>query len=233
MLLAEKTFTEVKQHLRDSNGLIIPVGTCEQHGSHLPLNNDILSAEYFANVLSEMTGHLVAPTINYGINLPCDKLMSGTTSITPEILHAMLLSITEWWRTQGFKRFFVITFHGDPFHLEALSNLGDDTVLIEPWEIEYDDILEKQSTMKHACEAETSVALYLYPQKVRTNRIQEHDIPYEVFEDYLFHRKTSMPQNYKGNLGFPSAASAEKGKALVERMIVRMMKDYKAFSTRV
>jgi creatinine amidohydrolase/Fe(II)-dependent formamide hydrolase-like protein len=56
--------------------------------------------------------------------------------------------------------------------------------------------------------------------------VREHDIPYSIFEDYLFHRKTDEPEGYVGNLGFPSAASAEKGKILVERMMAKMMADY-------
>jgi len=69
MLLADMTYIEVERYLENNNGIIIPIGTCEQHGAHLPLNNDILGVEYFAKVMSEKTGLLVAPTVNYGVNL--------------------------------------------------------------------------------------------------------------------------------------------------------------------
>ena len=231
MLLADMTYDDVESYLNSNNGLIIPVGTCEQHGSHLPLNNDILCVEYFARVLAEKTRLLIAPTINYGVNLPCDRVMFGTTSINAEILRSMILSITDWWRSQGFGQFVLLTFHGDPFHINALSNLSNDTFLIEPWEIEYRDILERQETMKHACEAETSVALYLYPEKVKMSLVKEYDIHYEVFEDYLYHRKNDKPDGYVGNLGFPSAATISKGEILVKRMIEKMMSDYVALNT--
>lgn len=226
MFMADMTFNEVSEHLKTDSTLIVPVGTCEQHGYHLPLNNDILAVEFFAGILSQKTGHLIAPTVNYGVNLPCDMLMTGTATLTCGLLREIIVSLTGWWRAQGFSRFILLTFHGDPFHIEALSNIGTDVYLIEPYEIEYSDILEKQSTMRHACEAETSVALYLYPQKVRMNCVREHDIPYSIFEECLFHRNCTEPEGYVGNLGFPSAASAEKGKMLVERMIAKMMKDY-------
>lgn len=226
MLMADMTFDEVREHLKTDSTLIVPVGTCEQHGYHLPLNNDMLMVEYFAGILSQKTGHLIAPTVNYGINLPCDRFMPGTATLTLSLLRETVLSITGWWRTQGFSRFMLLTFHGDPFHIEALSNIGEDVFLIEPYEIEYSDILEKQATMRHACEAETSAALFLYPQKVRMKRAREHDIPYSIFEDYLFHRNSSVPEGYVGNLGFPLSASAEKGKILVERMVAKMMEDY-------
>jgi creatinine amidohydrolase len=224
--MADMTFAEAREHLKTDKTLIVPVGTCEQHGYHLPLNNDTLMVEYFADLLSQKTGHLIVPTVNYGVNLPCDRLMPGTATITSDLLRGTIVSITGWWRSQGYSRFILLTFHGDPFHIEALSNIGEDVYLIEPYEIEYAGILEKQSTMRHACEAETSVALYLYPQEVRMPCVREHDIPYNIFEDYLFHRKNTEPEGYVGNLGFPSAASAEKGRILVERMTAKMMADY-------
>ncbi|MDR1630907.1 MAG: creatininase family protein [Oscillospiraceae bacterium] len=225
MLMAEMTFEEVKVHLNHNRQLIVPVGTCEQHGPHLPLNNDILCAEILANKLSEKTGALVAPTINYGVNLPCDKFLADTTTISEITLRETVLSITSWWREQGFSQFFLLTYHGDPFHIKALSYLCKDIRLLEPYEIEYADILEKQATIKHACEAETSLALFLYPEKVRRERITESDIPFAVFEDYLFHKKTIPPARYTGNLGFPSAATAEKGEIIFERMMEKLLHD--------
>lgn len=62
--LAQLTWPEIDHR----NGIIIPVGTCEQHGRHLPLNTDILLAEYFAERLAEHTQLYIAPTINYGVN---------------------------------------------------------------------------------------------------------------------------------------------------------------------
>jgi creatinine amidohydrolase len=71
MLMVDMTWNEVEKHISEViDNLIIPVGTCEQHGYHLPLGNDTFIVEYMANILSERTNALVAPTINYGVNLP-------------------------------------------------------------------------------------------------------------------------------------------------------------------
>ncbi len=227
MRLSDLTWGEVKEYInKESKYLIIPVGTCEQHGYHLPLNHDILVVEHMAQELSEKTGILVAPTLNYGVNLPCDRLLSGTTTVTPEILKSIILSITEWWRDQGFQLFLLMTYHGDPFHIRALSGLGKDIGLIELGNIEYSDILEKQSTIRHACEAETSVGLCLYPERIRFEQIKEYDIPFEQFREYLFHANLNQPENYVGCLGFPSYATQTKGIEIVKRMYDQMMKDY-------
>jgi len=226
MKLADRTYEEVKEYLKTNKNLIIPVGSCEQHGPHLPLDNDILCVEYFAEELSKATGALVAPTINYGVNLPCDRAFIGTTSVSKDTLRKIAAEIIVWWQSQGFEKFFLLTFHGDPFHLEALSDISENVYLIEPYEIEYTDILDKQTTMRHACEAETSIALYLYPEKVRIEAIKESDIDFNDFRDYLLHEKSDMPDGYIGCLGYPKSASADKGKILVERMKERVISEY-------
>jgi len=168
MLMADMTWNEVEKYiLKVNNNLTIPVGTCEQHGYHLPLDNDIFIVEYIANILSLETNALVAPTIKYGVNLPCDVHLAGTTSVKPKTLTEIITSITNWWKQQGIKHFLLLTYHGDPYHIQAMKKISDDIKLYDVSEIKYSDILEKQSSIRHACEAETSVALYLYPGKVK------------------------------------------------------------------
>jgi len=224
MLMINMTWSEVEKYISEvNNNLIIPVGTCEQHGYHLPLGNDTFIAEYMANVLSDKTKALVAPTINYGVNLTCDVHLAGTTSIKPETLREIVVSITDWWRRQGFKHFLLLTYHGDPFHIQAMENISDDVKLYDLSEIEYSDILEKQSSIRHACEAETSVALCLYPEKVKMDSVREHDILFEDFKKYLFHEDDNLPPGYVGNLGYPSFATKEKGSKFIGRMIDKMI----------
>jgi creatinine amidohydrolase len=224
--IEDMTWDEVEKYLKKKKGLIIPVGTCEQHGKHLPLNHDCLLAEYIANYLSTQTDVAVAPILNYGINLPCDKYLAGTTSLKADDLKKSIKSLIEWWEFQGFKKFYLITFHADPVHIDSLLRIDKNIVLIKPWKIKYDDILEKQETIKHACEAETSIALYLHPNKVRENKIEEHDIPIEEFRSYLNHEKSEKIKDYVGCLGFPSYATEEKGEEIVERMKKKVLESY-------
>lgn len=161
----------------------------------------------------------VATCEQHGYHLPLNH----------DILKNTIQSITDWWRTQGFRKFILLTFHGDPFHIKAMTDLAEDTLLIELYEIDYEDILEKQITMKHACEAETSVALFLHPDKVRKDAIYEHDIPYEIFKDYLSHEIVTKPENYVGSLGYPSFASKEKGQEIVIRIVERMLSECNNF----
>lgn len=231
MKLMDLNYADIKDYMETINdSLIIPVGTCEQHGSHLPVGTDTKVAEYMADILSTETGILITPTVNYGVNLPCDRLMNGTASITEETLRDTLGSIISWWQAQGFKAFIIITCHGDPFHIRALTNLGPDILCLEPeGEIDYSDILESQDCIRHACEAETSIALYLFPELVKMEKIKEYDIVYTDFEPYLFHKIIEQPAGYAGSLGYPSFASREKGEAILSRMKDYMFNEYREF----
>jgi len=230
MLIADMTWHEVEKYISEVNdNLIIPVGTCEQHGYHLPLGNDIFIAEYMANILSDKTNALVAPAINYGVNLPCDIHLTGTTTIKPETLRDIIVSITDWWRQKGFKHFLMLTYHGDPFHIQAMEKISDDIKLYDISDIDYTDILEKQSSIRHACEAETSAALALYPEKVKMDQVREHDIQFDDFKKYLFHEESSLPEGYVGNLGYPSCATRDKGRKIINRMIDRMVNECSDF----
>jgi creatinine amidohydrolase len=219
MRLEELTWKEVEAYLGSNRQLIVPVGTCEQHGPHLPLNTDTLITNKLAEYLSEETGILVGPTLNYGVNLPCDKGYAGTCSTTKELLKDFLASVLEWWKGQGFERFYLLSAHGDPQHIEALESLDPNTVrVLELYEYDMTGVLEKQPGAKHAGEAETSVMMYLYPEKVRRAEIQDFETPFEEFEPYLLHEKTGAIKGSPGNQGYPSWASADKGKALFSRM---------------
>jgi creatinine amidohydrolase/Fe(II)-dependent formamide hydrolase-like protein len=219
MRLEDLTWKEVEEYLRSNRQLIVPVGTCEQHGPHLPLNTDTLVAEELAEYLSDETGILVAPTLNYGVNLPCDQGYAGTCSTTEELLTGFLASVLEWWKGQGFERFFMCSAHGDPYHIEALEAIDPGTVrVLELYDFDMAGVLEKQPGARHAGEAETSVMMYLYPERVRRAETHDFETPFEDFRPYLWHEKAEAIEGSPGNQGYPSWASAEKGKELWSRM---------------
>ena len=109
--------------------------------------------------------------------------------------------------------------HGDPYHIEALEAIDPDAVrVLELYECDMAGILERQLGAKHAGEAETSVMLYLYMDKVRRAEMEDFETPFEDFRPYLMHEKTEAIEGSPGNQGYPSWASAEKGKELFSRM---------------
>ena len=215
-------YTEIEEYLKTSNSLLIPIGTCEQHGLHLPLCTDSIVAERICDDISEKYGILVAPTVNYGVNLPVDEKMSGTTGITYDLLKNTLNSIVGYWKLQGFKNFYAVSCHGDMYHIKALNDADESISVFESYEISQEDILDKQVCARHACESETSVMLYLYPELVDMKVAKDFEVPIEEFMPFLEHSKKDGIDGYIGNIGHPTYASREKGKIIYERMISKL-----------
>ncbi|WP_105616170.1 creatininase family protein [Vallitalea okinawensis] len=226
MRLDECTWKELKSYTEKQKGLIIPIGTCEQHGHHLPLNTDVLVCEYFSKVLSEESGMLIAPTINYGVNLSCDKNYTGTTSISAETLTQTVKEIVQWWQHQGFKDFYLLSYHGEPKHIQALKTIHNKCHVLELYEGDYEGILEKQNRVMHACEGETSLMMFLYPDRVRENMMTDFYMPEEEFDHFVANNLCFDTDKMPGNHGYATAATKEKGRMIADTIKENMMKWY-------
>lgn len=210
---------QIREYLKGHRALIIPAGTCEQHGRHLPLNTDTIIAERMASYLSQKTGIAIGPTIEYGVNLPCDRFFSGTCSLRPATLRGLLRDILACWRLQGFREFYIITAHGDPLHFRALKTACPAHArVLDLWDIKLNGILEKQQSARHACEAETSLMLHLFPRLIRKGDASDFDIPFDTFKQRLFHKDPSPIKGSPGSLGYPSFATERKGRLIAQRM---------------
>ena len=244
MRLSEMSWTDVAEYLERSDALIIPVGTCEQHGPHLPLSTDTLIAEAFATRISDATGVALAPTVNYGVNLPCDRFVPGTAGFSFDALRALVTDLLEDWERQGFRRFFIVTAHGCASdghsfaHHEALKQgalpllttpacaggVCEVSVLFPYW-TEIGDILTDQEGVEHACEAETSLMLHLHPELVRMDLAPDTGPDGEGrFDAYPEGVGAGSPEpGWTGAEGRPSAATPEKGRLILERCLNPMV----------
>ena len=62
----DMTWREVQERLREFPVVIVPIGSTEQHGYHLPIGTDVYLAEALAEKTAEKTGALVYPSIHFG-----------------------------------------------------------------------------------------------------------------------------------------------------------------------
>ena len=83
--------------------LIVPVGTCEQHGPHLPLGCDTMIVERLAEDLSAQFGVLLAPTIEYGVNVVTERGFAGNASMRKKTLHRMLNDLIDSWESTSIR----------------------------------------------------------------------------------------------------------------------------------
>jgi len=111
MYLAHRNYREVEEYLKTSDTILIPVGSLENHGLHMPLGTDFLIPDEIARLISERSPILIAPTLNYGAT---DDLVGfpGTVSIGTEGLIALLKAICDQFYRQGFRHFLILNGHG-------------------------------------------------------------------------------------------------------------------------
>src|SRR3982075_4737588 len=95
--LKEMTPGSVGDRLRQRPTLIVPVGTCEQHGPHLPLGCDTIIVERLADGLPGALEILRAPTIEYGVNTATKRPFPGNASVRRKTLHRWMNDLLGSW----------------------------------------------------------------------------------------------------------------------------------------
>ena len=111
MYLAKMNYLEVQEYLKKSDTIIIPVGSLENHGKHMPLGTDTMIPDKIAQLIDKQSDILIAPTINYGAT---DDLVGfpGTVSLGVEGLIALLRTIVDQLYRYGFRHFMILNGHG-------------------------------------------------------------------------------------------------------------------------
>ena len=132
--------------LRDPR-LIVPVGTCEQHGPHMPLGADSIIVERLADDLSVESGVLVAPTVEYGVNVITERGYAGNASLGRRRFTAFSTTSSTPGNRPGIREFILLTSHEHDPHLEALSTVitsGARVRVVDVLSVDFSDLLEGQ-----------------------------------------------------------------------------------------
>src|SRR5688500_20380248 len=102
--------------LAEDPRLIVPVGTCEQHGLHLPIGCDTIIIERLADDLSAEFGVLRAPTLEYGVNVVTERGFAGNAWMRRKTLHRALHDLVDTWEASGRRDVLLFTSHA-PDHI--------------------------------------------------------------------------------------------------------------------
>ena len=200
--------------------LIVPVGTCEQHGPHLPLGCDTIIVERLADDLSAEFGVLRAPTVEYGVNVATEAHFVGNASIRKKTLHRALNDLIDAWEETGFREFILLTAHEHDPHLEAISTVitsGARVRVVDIFAVDFTDLLEGQSEPMHGDEVDTSLMLHLAPEFVDMSVAQDYMMSRDELRRYR-RGWLRVPRESPGSIGRPRLASAAKGAALYDRI---------------
>ena len=204
--------------------LIIPVGTCEQHGPHLPLGCDTIIVEYLADDLSAEFGLLRAPTVEYGVNAEVERIVPGNATLRRKTLLRALNDLTDAWEAGGIREFIFLTAQGHEGHQEALATVvtKDARVrVVDILSIELSDLMVSDCGPMHGDEVDTSLLLYLAPHLVLMELAQDYMITNRKAQRYG-RGSLRIPSSSPGNVGCPTRASAATGATIYARIRARI-----------
>jgi creatinine amidohydrolase len=211
---------EVAAALARDPRLLVPVGTCEQHGPHLPLGCDTLVVERLVDDLSAELGILRAPTFEYGVNSSHARPFPGNASLRRKTLLRALNDLTETWEEGGVQEFILMTAHGYEGHQEALSTVITKVARVQVVDIYsaiFPDIVESDREVLHGDEFDTSLLMYIAPDLVFMDRAQDYIISSRSARK-IRRSALKLPEESPGSVGRPTLASAHKGKAIYKRI---------------
>jgi creatinine amidohydrolase/Fe(II)-dependent formamide hydrolase-like protein len=244
----ELTWPEAQNRLKEIDIALLPVGSLEQHGPHLPLDTDAFDAYYLARQVAQTCSvpkPLVLPLIPYGVSYHHDDF-SGTIKISPQALSQLVYEIGMSAAKNGITKLVIINGHGGnipslQFAAQMINRDAHIFTCVETGETSDKDILSLIETPNdvHAGEIETSTTLAIRPHVVRRDKIRKF-IP-KFSSRYLnFSSKRSVEWyariakiSSSGVLGDPTKASRDKGRKIWAVMIehlVEFVEDLKNLS---
>lgn len=218
---------------------ILPIGSTEQHGPHLPVCADTLLASAISAKLAERIGAVLLPAIPYST---CREHMGkkGSVWMNADTFYKMMWDICECLEYQGYRRIIILQGHGGIFvmtpfirdfnakHCKIKIIRPEDNMRPYDW----NGILE--SPPLHSCEMETSLMLYLEEKSVRKEKIQDFvpDVP-----QGMLNMGSIFNYSPTGVWGKPSLASAEKGEKIfnimIDNMVAAIQEAEKFFKTQI
>jgi creatinine amidohydrolase len=211
--------------------VVLPIAAMEQHGPHLPVMVDTLLCGEVAKRAAERASGgrpvVVAPTVWSGLSehhMP----LGGTFTLDFATFKSLIECLCRSLLRHGFRRVLLLNGHGGNVAalrvvVDELRTLNMRLMTATYWTVDplaIADLLERQSGVQHACEAETSMVMALRPELVDESKLeiarhieagQVAGQAQAVHSPMKFEERTPT-----GVIGDPTAAAPEKGEKLLE-----------------
>jgi creatinine amidohydrolase len=215
---------DIREALARDPRLIVPVGTCEAFGAHMPLGAGTIIVERLADDISANHQILRAPTLEYGVTLEGHAGTPGSAGIRRKTLHRMLNDLISSWESAKIHQFVFLTANGYEPHLDALSTVltsRSQVRVVDILSTGIDHLLEGQSSPLKGDEADTSLLMHIAPS-LAGPAIHDHTFPSKHFRRYR-RGAISLPRGSSSVSLRPSLATAEKGHLIYERIYERVV----------
>lgn len=256
-LFRDQSWVQLQEHLEKQSLLILPVGTTEEHGPHLPVDTDARIAEAYGQGLAEALAPelpvLLMDTIRYGYSMKIMKKWPGTIVVRTRVFMDMVFDICRSVLDMGFSKLAILDCHGHHSGLlnavsRELCDACDKAIaILSPATLSRDEFnairRSPQGGAIHAGEWETSLILHIAPEVVDLSRATNVDTmryhsEFIAGDNFLGRQRVTWSTWYlqpseTGSYGDPTVATAETGARILEAAVAngaRFLKEY--WSTR-
>lgn len=225
-VLANLTTTNAKEQFDAADVAVFPIGSTEQHGSHLPLGTDHFVAEAIAHTTADRDDVVVLPMIPVGVS-PHHRHFDGTLSTRSHVLEEYVHDILESTASHGCGKIVVVNGHGgntDAIRRAAETLRREEIAYVTRWSWS-DAVAEMKEEMfdmvvGHADGSESSVMMYLQDELVDTDAFEEAEAGGPESETWgLSVHGGTLPFDTidftdTGATGYPTDASVDAGEQL-------------------
>ena len=240
----EFTWPEIRQAVAEQRVCVLPVGTIEQHGPHLPLSTDVVTSTEMSRRAVERipTEAVLLPSVFYAFN-EHHLDFPGTIAVEGHTFVNYVTDIGKSLAHHGFRKILLVNGHGSnvPFLDVAARNITNHTeaicAMIPWWKLVpktlFQELRESEypGGMAHGCELETSVLLHLRGDLVRMDKA-ERDLASQRSEFFYWDLEAPSPVFFQeffsrysrtGTSGDPTKATEEKGRRFVDAVVERLI----------
>jgi creatinine amidohydrolase len=241
-LYEEMTWPEAKQAVAEGRVAILPTGSTEQHGPHLPLSTDTICCYSVCKAVAKgiPSDCVVFPPVWYGFNEHHSDF-PGTLWVDWQPFVGSMISIGRSAAHHGFRKLVIVNGHGSntPFTQVAARKITNTTgavcASLNYWDFGREAISRVRESswpggMAHACEFETSLMLHLAPELVQMEKavkdmnFQKSKYIYWDLQGAAVGGTASFMDHFSrmsksGTMGDPTLATQEKGKVLFDEIV--------------
>jgi len=249
MRLQLSTWPEVEDYLKDSTGIIIPIGSTEQHGPTGFIGTDAICPELLAFEIGERLNVMIAPTLSIGM-AQHHLGFAGSVTLRPTTLIAVVCDVINSLTRHGFDRFFFLNGHGgniptvqaafsEVYAQRSLGSAGQNhpavRCVLENWwripaiqEIAKKEFAEAEGS--HATASEVALTYYGYPEDAA--RVRQDELTPKIAPNGPIYDADDYRSRFAdGRIGSdPTLATAEIGKTLFEAAVRDLGRTYEEFT---
>ncbi|NPV61365.1 MAG: creatininase family protein [Methanotrichaceae archaeon] len=216
-LLAEMSWPEIQEGLKDTRTVILPIGATEEHGPHLPIYTDTIQAIEVANEVARRRDIFLAPPVHYGV-CRSTRRFPGTITVSHDGLRSYIRDILLSFHESGFEKVLILTGHAGGQHMAALEEACQMAAEEKDFRVSLVslfDLIDPAAVEApgdgHAGEIETSLMMKIRADLVK-GRPERH---FPIRPRFLVMRDVRHLMG-NGIMGDPSRASLDKGEMFFE-----------------